>query len=178
MFVRKSIKIGKNIHVNVTKNGLSSITYGGKHARLGLRKDGSTYASANKDGIYVRQELTGKAKASKKQNINTTKKHGIIFRTTAKLFSMVGDILLLGLNKINKNNKMVQNHTQEEIQGFYQEHYTKHLKYIFSGIVLLIIGIFIPPILIGSMILLIIGIGCMIKNWKRINEEWKTRISK
>lgn len=58
MFIRKSIKLGKHTRVNVTKKGLSSITFGGKHSRLGIRKDGSTYASANKDGVYVRQELS------------------------------------------------------------------------------------------------------------------------
>lgn len=172
MFIKKSIKLGKHARINVTKNGVSSVTFGNKNARVGVRKDGSTYASISKNGIYARQELTGKTKASTKKN------HRSIVTIAFKLFGAFGKAINTGLNKINKNNKMVQNHSKEEINQFYKEHYTRHLKFIFTGIVLLFIGILIPPILLASMASLIIGIGCMTKNWKRINEEWKTRTNK
>ncbi|URZ06781.1 DUF4236 domain-containing protein [Clostridium felsineum] len=67
MFIKKSVKLGKHARINVTKKGLSSITFGGKHSRFGIRKDGSTYASANKNGVYVRQELS---KGTKGKQLN------------------------------------------------------------------------------------------------------------
>lgn len=53
--------------------------------------------------------------------------------------------------------------------------YTRHLKLIFTGFLCLFIGFIFPPLLFIAIILLLSGIICMIKNWKRINEEYKIR---
>ncbi|MDT8718996.1 DUF4236 domain-containing protein [Clostridium sp. 19966] len=70
MFLFKSFKLGKHIRVNTTKNGISSVSIGGKNARLGVNKKG-LYTSANKDGFYVREQLTNNKQSRNNKNNNS-----------------------------------------------------------------------------------------------------------
>ncbi|MDD3224344.1 MAG: DUF4236 domain-containing protein [Clostridium sp.] len=77
MFWRKSFKLGKNVRINLTKNGISSVSCKtSKHTRLGVTKKGQVYGSGYANGLYVRENI-GKVKRnkSKQQNNSTERKY-------------------------------------------------------------------------------------------------------
>lgn len=94
IFFRKSIKTSKHTHVNMTKNGISSISVGGKNARIGIGKQG-LYTSANKDGFYVREQQSWKKIFNKlgiKKKQSSTTKNNLIEKMNSKKEQIEHDI--------------------------------------------------------------------------------------
>jgi hypothetical protein len=160
---RKSIKIGKNTRINFSKTGGIGISTGTKGARVSINKKG-VRTSVGTGGIRYTKSVSFKNNKSDKGEIpikqDASQPRKPIIKT------------------MNENNRMVQNHTEEEIKEFRKTHYTRHMKLLFAGLVCLIAGIIFPPILVLAVILLFLSLACMIKNWKRINSEYKVRINK
>lgn len=86
----------------------------------------------------------------------------------------LNSVLAAQVNEVTKDSKIKRNNTEK----FIKTHYIRHIKLIFAGMVTLFIGVFFPPLLLISIILLLSGIICMIKNWKKINNEYKVRKNK
>ena len=145
---RKSIKIGKNTRINLSKTGGIGISTGVKGATV----------SANQKGIRA-SAGTGGIRYSKSFSFDSSKRKKVEKATI-------------------DNNRMAQNHTEEEIKELRNTHYTRHLKLIFAGIACGLADLIFLPLLLVAFILLLLGIICMLKNWKRINNEYKIRINK
>lgn len=141
---------------SLTKDNIgNAIITGVKGARVSLNKKG-VRTSVGAGGIRYTESVPFKNNEKK----NTTNTESSVSKTT------------------NYTSKMQQNHTSEEIEEFRKEHYTRHIKLIFSGIACMFVGFVFLPVMFIAIILLITGIGCMIKNWRRINDEYKIRINK
>lgn len=138
---RKSVKLGKNINLNIGKRGLGLST-GVKGARVSISKKG-VRTSVGANGIRYTKNYSS--------------------RNIGKIDMPIDS------NEINLN------HADNIIKHTRSNSYTRHIKLILGGIALLFIGFMFPPLEFIAIILLLSGIVCMIKNWKRINEEYKIR---
>lgn len=160
--IRRSIKLGKHLRLNFSKSGIG-ISTGVKGATVSVSKRG-VRASVGKGGIRYSKNISFKSN-------NTNKSENLINENIVQPRKSI-------IQTINENSKMVQNHTEEEIKEFKEIHYTRHIKLLIPGFILVFIGLAFPPIMIIGAILLISGLICMLKNWKRINSEYKVRINK
>lgn len=141
---RKSIKLGKNLSVNIGKSGVG-LSAGVKGARVSVNKNG-VGGSVGTNGIRY----------SKRKSFKSMSKNNTPAATM-------------------ENRNTIQNPINNNIKENLANSYTRHLKLIFAGFGCLLIGFVFPPLLFIAIILLFSGIICMIKNWKRINEEYKIR---
>lgn len=164
---RKSIKIGKNTRINFSKTGGIGISTGFKGARVSINKKGIR-TSVGAGGI--RYTTSHSFNRNKKQRLDN-------FKKLSRLQSNK-HILSTAWRKATIDNKMLQNHTQEEINEFRKTHYTRHLKLMFAAFICGLFSIAFIPLLLVTFMLLLCSVFCMIKNWKRINNEYKIRINK
>jgi len=177
---RKSIKLFGKTRLNFSKTGGIGISTGVKGARVSVNQQGIR-TTIGKDGLQYRKSHSFKTN-SKREKLESLSKLSrlqlgkVIVSATLKKSA---EITSIAWRKATvDNNRMVQNHTEEEIKAFKNEHYTTHMKLIFGGLGCIVIGFILPPVFLIGFILEICGIVCMLKNWKRINMEYKTRISK
>lgn len=111
----------------------------------------------------------------------------LAIKTKNLKYVTIKDIVLEESNKLNNvelkkeiihNNKIVQKHGEDNTKEFRKTYYTRHIELIFTGMVSLFIGMVFPPLLLIAIIFLFSGLICMVKNWKRINNEYRARKSK
>jgi len=56
---------------------------------------------------------------------------------------------------------------------FTNKQYTTHLKFMYTGIVCLIFGFKFKDFFVIAVLLELSGLSFMVKNWKRINDEYE-----
>lgn len=191
---RKSVKLFGNTRLNFSKTGGIGISTGVKGARVSMNRQGIR-TTVGKGGLQYRKQFGYKnincanTKTEKLENLSKLSRlqlgKVIIVKILKTVYLPINFVLIkildminIILRRLNKNNKMLNNHTQEEVEVFKKEHYITHIKLIFGGLGCIVIGFILPPVLLVGMVLVVAGLVCMIKNWKRINMEYKTRISK
>lgn len=151
----KSIKIGKNTRLNFSKTGGIGISTGVKGARVSVNQKGIR-TTVGKGGLQYRKDVSFK-------NINNSRSNAVKTVNTNK--------------KYNNEEKELRRAIlrSPELTEFNRQSYTTHMKLLFAGIVLLLVGMIVPPLLLISVGLLIGGLVCAIVNWKRINKESRDR---
>ena len=79
---------------------------------------------------------------------------------------------------VSNGNNIISQNNSEKIQEFIETPYNKHIKFMFAAVFFIIISFVFIPFLMVAVILLLVSLICMIKNWKRINREYKIRKSR
>lgn len=131
---RKSIRLGKNIRLNFSKNGGIGISAGTKGARVSINKKG-VRTTVGKGGLQYRKDYSFKQ--------NKTIDNKIVEKSTVNNYdeSIVADL----------------DFSRPRISP-------KIIKWLGISIILLIAGLIFPPILVFAFISIIYDLGLMIFN--------------
>lgn len=91
---RKSIKVGKNSRVNISKSGIGMST-GVKGARVGVNKRG-TYVAGGKNGVYYRKNLGSNSDNSDQVLYNEKPSKGELFLIICSLIWNIIKVVFYG----------------------------------------------------------------------------------
>lgn len=92
---RKSIKVGKNSRVNISKSGIGMST-GVKGARVGVNKRG-TYVAGGKNGVYYRKKLGSNASNDEQVSYGEKPGKGELFFIICSLIWNIIKVVFYGI---------------------------------------------------------------------------------
>lgn len=77
--------------------------------------------------------------------------------------------------KDKKLQEKIEKLDDEELKEFSKLKYKTHLQLILAGVICLIIGVFISPLLVVSAIFFVLGFIWMGTHWEQIKEEYDSK---
>lgn len=77
--------------------------------------------------------------------------------------------------KDKKLQEKIEKSDDEELKEFSKLKYKTHLQLILAGVICLIIGVFISPLLLVSAIFFVLGFIWMGTHWEQIKEEYDSK---
>lgn len=77
--------------------------------------------------------------------------------------------------KDKKLQEKIEKLDDEELKEFSKLKYKTHLQLILAGVICLIIGVFISPLLLVSAVFFVLGFICMSTHWDQIKEEYDSK---
>ena len=77
--------------------------------------------------------------------------------------------------KDKKLQEKIEKLDDEELKEFSKLKYKTHLQLILAGVICLIIGVFISPLLLVSAIFFVLGFIWMVTHWEQIKENHSNR---
>lgn len=77
--------------------------------------------------------------------------------------------------KDKKLQEKIEKLDDEELKEFSKLKYKTHLQLILAGVICLIIGVFISPLLLVSAIFFVLGFIWMVTHWEQIKEEYDSK---